>query len=316
MRTGSRADFRCSFKCCGRVAILLVPAVVISWLLFAGNNGDTRPAVGAGQGQESAITALPQPVPSLPAQMVSIQSPMLSSVSQEAAKGDQPGDDATTAPEPDDSSEHDELTLLAVLDLPTLLLPDLFNDRTLEVFQRMHIALDVNAEQLDRHFDQAQAYLSSQLDNPEDVAALMAFYRRYTEFELSQALEPAPLWQEAPQDADAAIALSQAQQEYRRTYFGADIADRVWGASLQEADYHQRLLALIRDEAYGDDTSVRVQLVQQLMDDQTEADAADLTRINPAMYIKLVRNGEALLAMPDAARDEIIRAYWRETREE
>ncbi len=214
------------------------------------------------------------------------------------------------------------LEILASLDLKALLLPDLFNHNTLDVAQRMFMALDANIENLNEHLLSAEVFLSSQLDNPADVASLMSFYRRFTEFELAQAIEPAPLWQEAPQDMAAAVALNEAKQEYRRNYFGRDIADRVWGPSLNDANYHQRMLALVRDDDFGDDTALRADLIKQLPNAQAELqvndaddpeEPGDLARINPHMYIKLVRNGEALLAMDDDERRRMVQSFWRET---
>jgi hypothetical protein len=221
---------------------------------------------------------------------------------------------STPAPEPaSDASEHDPLALLAVLDLPELLLPDLFNANTLEVFQRMHIVLELDADRLDRHFELAQNFLSSQLGSPDEVAALMTFYRRYTEFELNQAVDPAPLWLEQPEDASAASALDEAKQEFRRAYFGRELADRVWGDALRDADHSRRVLALARDDAYGDDTALRAQLAQQLPDAPDEPAATNLPALNPALYITLVRNGEALLAMSDEERRRTVQAYRQET---
>lgn len=288
-------------------AIFIALACAVSWVFLAERHGETSELKGEPISRVELV--LPDAGEQKP-HLVTVESLEDLSV---VSPGDRLRGDLS---ESDYTDDDDALTLLATLDLPKLLLPELFNAQTLEVFQRMHIALDVDAEHLDRHFEMAQAYLSSQLENPEDIAALMAFYRRYTEFELSQSVEPATLWREQPQDADAAIALNEAKQEYRRAWFGRDIADQVWGDWLKEAAYHQRMLALVRDESYGDDTSLRAQMVQTLPDYLVEPGREDLTRLHPKMYVRLVRNGEALLTLPDQERQRTVQAYWQEIADE
>lgn len=294
-----------SFSWCG--AFIVAVAMPLFFFFPAGSGFDTSIVVSNGiSGQKMSLPHERNPLLRPLKTMQAVSLPAASSGGSEQPQVSE------LEQESEEASTHDQLALLAVLDLRSLLRPELFNKHTLEVFQRMHIALDADPENLDDHYDSAQAYLASQLEDTEEVDALMVFYRRYTEFELGQAVEPAPLWQEAPQNAEAAIALNEAKQEYLRSYFGADIADRVWGAALQDANYYQGMLAVVRDDSYGEDADLRAQLVSELPGAGIDHSGTDPARLNLSMYMALVRNGEALLAMSDEERHQAVQSYWLE----
>jgi len=197
------------------------------------------------------------------------------------------------------------------VELGALFKDSAINQHTLHISTIFQTKFSDSLENLNLHFRQVEKYLTTELmGDRAKIVDFLSFYRDFTEFTLEQNNDPQPLWLENPETIDATIRLNQAKQQYRRTVFGQDIADKVWGQELKNFEYKMSAMNIIRDDNYGAGMEIKNQLMAGLHAEYwAEGEQSASEQQNTQFYIKLASYGDALLNMTNEERLEKINEF-------
>ncbi len=124
------------------------------------------------------------------------------------------------------------------------------------------------------HLRAVEQYLNQTMD-PQRAAEMFELYKKFIQYEKSLA-ETAKGWSppRTPQDA---IKYLRNIQDYRRNYFGKDMADTLFGAQVKHQEYSLRKQAIIGEKnLYGADKEKQIQKLRQDMwgDDASTIDSS------------------------------------------
>jgi hypothetical protein len=210
----------------------------------------------------------------------------------------------------DITEANEQLYWFAGMDLNELFKDSAFNQHTLNVATLFQSKFNDSMNDLDFHYRQVENDLVTLLNDNASVEEFLSFYRDYSEFAISQMYDPQPLWLEDPESIDEAISLNKAKQQYRRSVFGYDVADQVWGTELKEYEYKISAMKIVDDENYGPDMAIKGQLIADLQTNTWEVgelDSAESMQIE--LYTKVASHGEELLKMTTKERNAKINEF-------
>ena len=136
---------------------------------------------------------------------------------------------------------------------------------------------------LEDHFKQIEAYLCSVMD-PNRAAEIFALYNKFTQYENN--LSEGSKKRSPPKSPRERIKHLDDLQEYRRNYFGKELADALFSRQVKSQKYHIRKNTIMEDkDLYGVEKEKRLnQLRQEIWGD--EADNIDSGRNPYELYIE------------------------------
>ncbi len=190
---------------------------------------------------------------------------------------------------------------------------EIINDYTVYFFKSLQWRFRSSPD-LDSHYQDVCSYLKSQKPLIRNAEDMCAFYKKFTEYEMS--LEKQIASWGAPGNAAQALVLLEKQQEFRRKFFGEDIADALFRAEVKSQEYSIRRTVIVNDrKLYGD---VKLQMLYQLDQEMwgDEAEAIEKSSILNDPYNKyrekLVIYARDLSEMAPQAKDDFMRTTRRE----
>jgi lipase chaperone LimK len=187
------------------------------------------------------------------------------------------------------------------------------NDYTICFFKSLQWRFRSSTD-LDSHYDEVCGYLSSRRPPVRNADALCRLYKRFTESEM--ALEKAMKSWGSPRNATEAMAFLKKEQEYRRKFFGPDVADALFRAEIKSQEYSIRRSAIVNNSTlYGDAKMLMITDLNREMWGR-EAGEIDKATIKSEPYNKyrekLVIYNRDVAEMTPAVRDEFIRKTRKE----
>ncbi|MGD0278935.1 MAG: lipase secretion chaperone [Smithella sp.] len=135
------------------------------------------------------------------------------------------------------------------------------NSDTIKFFK--YLQTQISAGSLEDHFKEVEKYLHSIMD-AKKADEMFALYKKFCNYEI----ELTNKVQKQPQPKNAAEMLSYLDdiQDYRRKYFGAEIADAMWGIEVKGQEYSIRKGAIVNDATlYGTDKEKRISALKDEM---------------------------------------------------
>jgi len=135
------------------------------------------------------------------------------------------------------------------------------NSDTIKYFK--FLQMQIAAGNLENHLTEVEKYLHSVMD-PKKAEEMFALYKKFCNYEI----ELANKYRQLPQPTNAAEMLRYLEeiQDYRRDYFGADIADVMWGIEVKGQEYNIRKGAVIGDNnLYGIEKEKRLSELREEM---------------------------------------------------
>ncbi len=155
---------------------------------------------------------------------------------------------------------------------------DLINPYTVKYFKFLEEKF--KDLEFDNHLVAVHDYLVSIMP-AEEAEKLFAIYKKFLEYEKTMA-EKLARWG-SPESGDEAIDMLHKVQEYRREFFGDEIADALFGAEIKSKEYPIRRSMIINDDSlYGDEKIKRIQKLNQDM----WGDEADAVEEVPQSYTR------------------------------
>jgi len=121
---------------------------------------------------------------------------------------------------------------------------DIVNEHTLNFFQYLD-KVCIDAENLADNLEHAREYLYSALP-PQTAERMLALYQTYLHYQISLPDKIAE-WG-IPKTPDQALENLANLQDYRRAIFGEEIADIIFGASVEAQEYTIRRNAILYDD--------------------------------------------------------------------
>jgi len=120
-----------------------------------------------------------------------------------------------------------------------------------------------NFKNLEDHFEAVRKYLFSILP-ADDAEKLFALYKKFVKYELDFQTQ-LKKWG-TPKNGKEAIAILRKIQEYRRSVFGKDIADKMFGADIKSKEYPVRRKMIVYDKnLYGDEKLAKIKKLNKDM---------------------------------------------------
>jgi len=197
------------------------------------------------------------------------------------------------------------------MNLNELFKDSVINEHTLRVTQMLQTKFSDNTEDIYSHYDQVGDYLNTQLDDEAKVDEFLIFYRKYTEYEIAQVIDPHSLWLETPGNPEEAIRLNNEKQQYQREVFGQEVADTLWGNETKIHEYKMKELEILRTDIYS--AQVKEQLINDLREQTFGGENGQQdTDYNYQLYLKLAIYSDEFIGMPDEERDHKIREFRNE----
>lgn len=136
------------------------------------------------------------------------------------------------------------------------------NPLTIKFFKSLEKRFE-NSKNWDEHYEGVLEYLKSVLP-PDEAQELFALYKKYMEYQ-QKLMEDSKAWG-SPQSAEDAIKYLHKLQNYRREYFGKDVADILWGAEVKMKEYPIRRGVIISDaNLYGAEKEKRLSELNKAM---------------------------------------------------
>ena len=187
------------------------------------------------------------------------------------------------------------------------------NDYTVCFFKSLQWRFRSSTD-LDSHYDEVCRYLHSRRPRVKNADALCGLYRKFTEYEMG--LEKTMKSWGSPRSAAEALAFLKREQEYRRTFFGTEVADALFRAEIKSQEYSIRRSAVVNNSTlYGD---VKMRMIDALNREMwgDEADGIDRATIAGEPYNryreKLVIYDRDLAEMTAGERADFIRRTRKE----
>lgn len=161
---------------------------------------------------------------------------------------------------------------------------DYFKDNAVNPYTiKFFMFLDENFKEFDNEkdlFENVQKYLSSTMP-PEMADKLFDLYKKFVKYQLTLG-ERAKDWG-MPKTTEEAVNFLHKLQDYRREYFGKDVADTLFGASVKAEEYPLRRGAILNNKnIYG---AEKEKMLQQLNEDMW-GDEANKVDAYAEPYIK------------------------------
>jgi len=181
------------------------------------------------------------------------------------------------------------------------------NDYTIYFFKSLQWRFRSSAN-LDSHYEEVCGYLNSRKPPVKNTEALCELYKKFTEYEMG--LEQAMKSWGNPRNAAEALAFLKKEQEYRRNFFGTDVADALFRSEIKSQEYSIRRSAIVNNSSlYGD---VKMTMIADLNREMwgDEAEEIDKASIMSDPYNKyrekLVIYDRDLAEMRPEAKDDFI----------
>lgn len=149
---------------------------------------------------------------------------------------------------------------------------DVANPFTISFFKGLQKRF--NADSLEEHLAKVREYLYSEM-TPERAEALLKLYRKFLSYEEEMSKKLAK-WGN-PRDVSGALEVLGKIQRFQREFFGEEVADLLFGASVKSREYPLRRMAIINDDSlYAEEKRKRLDELSTTMwgEDAAEAGVA------------------------------------------
>lgn len=187
------------------------------------------------------------------------------------------------------------------------------NDYTICFFKSLQWRFRSSTD-LDSHYEEVCGYLGSRRPPVRNADTLCELYKKFTEYEMG--LEKSMKSWGNPRNATEAMAFLKKEQEYRRAFFGQDVADALFRAEIKSQEYSIRRAAVVNNSTlYGDAKMKMIADLNREMwgEEAGEIDKATITSEPYNKYReKLVIYNRDMAEMTPAAREDFIRATRKE----
>ncbi len=138
---------------------------------------------------------------------------------------------------------------------------DIINSYTIKFFK--HLQRKYKDMPLEEHLETVRKYLLS-IMNKNRAESIFALYKKFTMYEIKLADEMKN-W-ENPKSSEDMLRYLQNLQDFRRQYFGDEVADLLYGAQVKAKDYQIRRSAIMKnDELYGAEKEKKLQELNSKM---------------------------------------------------
>jgi len=138
---------------------------------------------------------------------------------------------------------------------------DIINSYTIKFFK--HLQRKYKDMPLEEHLETVRKYLLS-IMNKDRAESIFALYKKFTMYEIELADEMKN-W-ETPKNSEDMLRYLQNLQDFRRQYYGDEIADLLYGAQVKAKDYQIRRSAIMKnDELYGAEKEKKLQELNSKM---------------------------------------------------
>jgi lipase chaperone LimK len=137
----------------------------------------------------------------------------------------------------------------------------IINQDTVKYFK--FLQREIKGENLEDHLKKVKDYLHSVIASGK-ADEMFALYQKFCAYEADLAKK----MQKWPQPKDAAdmVRYLESVQEYRREFFGAEVADTMWGIEVKGHEFNIRKGAIIHDpDLYGDEKERRISALKAEM---------------------------------------------------
>ncbi len=187
------------------------------------------------------------------------------------------------------------------------------NDYTVNFFRSLQWRFRSSTD-LNSHYRDVCGYLSSRKPPVKHAEELCELYKLFTEYEMG--LDERMTSYGNPRNSTEALALLRKEQDFRRTFFGADMADALFRAEIKSQEYSIRRAAIVNNSTlYGD---VKMSMIADLNAEMwgSEADELDKASIMSDPYNKyrekLVIYDKDMREMTPEAKADFIHATRKE----
>ncbi|HNR89544.1 MAG TPA: lipase secretion chaperone [Spirochaetota bacterium] len=157
------------------------------------------------------------------------------------------------------------------------------------------------------HLKAVEDYLNSTMD-PRRAAEMYALYKKFAQYERSL-MDTSKKWP-TPKSPEDMIKYLQDVQEYRRSFFGKELADELFGTMVKTQEYGIRKNAIVNDKnLYGEEKEKRL---KELKSKMWGADASAIdSELRPydQYQEKLSVYDRDLSELPEAERTNRIKEY-------
>lgn len=166
----------------------------------------------------------------------------------------------------------------------------------------------------EEHLAAVKAYLHSVLD-PRKAQEMFTLYEKFLDYEIGIHEKVKSL--SAPQSAAELLRYLQNIQDYRRDFFGADLADALWGAEVMAREYSIRKNSITADpHLYGAEKEKRLAALKEEMWGEDAAQIEDPPQTDPEKFAgyqeKQAIYQKDLQELPADRRLEKIREFRKE----
>jgi len=138
---------------------------------------------------------------------------------------------------------------------------DIINSYTIKFFK--HLQRKYKDMPLEEHLETVRKYLMG-IMNKNRAESIFALYKKFTMYEIKLTDEMRN-W-ENPKSSTEMLRYLQNLQDFRRQYFGDEVADLLYGAQVKSQDYQIRRSAIMKnDELYGAEKEKKLQELNSKM---------------------------------------------------
>mgnify|MGYP006283698847 CR=1 FL=1 len=142
---------------------------------------------------------------------------------------------------------------------------DIINSYTIKFFK--HLQQKYKDMPLEKHLETVRKYLLS-IMNKDRAESIFALYKKFTMYEIKLADEMKN-W-ENPGSTTEMLRYLRNLQDFRRQYFGDEVADLLFGPQVKSQEYQIRRSAIVRnDDLYGAEKEKKLQELNSQMWDNT-----------------------------------------------
>lgn len=157
------------------------------------------------------------------------------------------------------------------------------------------------------HLKAVEDYLNSTMD-PKRAADMFALYKKFALYERSL-MDTSKKWP-TPKSPEDMIKYLQDVQEYRRSYFGRELADDLFGTMVKTQEYGIRKNSIVNDKnLYGEDKEKKLKDLKSQMWGNDAATVDSDMKPYDQYQEKLQVYDRDLSELPDAEKQQRIKEY-------
>lgn len=185
---------------------------------------------------------------------------------------------------------------------------DLVNPYTIKFFKFLQGKFSQMS--LEDHLKAVEEYLRSIMP-PKKAEEMFALYKKFTLYEKSL-MDVTKKWG-TPKTADEALNYLKNLQDYRRNYFGKDIADGLFGAEVKNHEYRVRKFSILNDKKmYGAEKEKQLKELQGEMWGRDSGSVDSNAKPFDRYQEKMVMYQKDLGELNDTDRKDKVREYRKE----